>query len=96
MSPFCLTSLCIIVDWRLQEFLNHTRLFEMPLLNQVSHVFIIANKYRELLHYMVDVLPANSHAGISNNSTSKERNYFGTEGEQGLKEMWEHSCSLFT
>jgi hypothetical protein len=44
----------------------------MPLLNQVSHVFIIAYKYRELVHYMVDVLPANSHAGVSNNSTSKE------------------------
>jgi len=68
----------------------------MPLLNQASHIFIIAYKYRELVHYMVDVLPANSHAGVSNNSASKEIEYFGTEGEQDLKEMWEHNCSLIT
>jgi len=45
---------------------------------------------------MNDVLPANSHAGVSNHSALKEIKYLGTEGEQGLKEMWEHSCSLFT
>jgi len=68
----------------------------MPLLNQASHVSIIAYKYRELVHYVLDVLPANSRAGVSNNSVSKEIKYFGTEEEQDLKEMWKHSCRLFT
>jgi len=45
---------------------------------------------------MDDVLPANSHAGVSSHSALKEIKYFGTEGEQVLKLMWEHSWSLFT
>ena len=35
-------SIYVIADWRSQKLLNHTGLFEMPLLNQVSYIFIIA------------------------------------------------------
>jgi hypothetical protein len=45
---------------------------------------------------MDDVLPANSHADVSNHSVLKEIKLFRTEGEKGLEELWGHSCSLLT